>query len=371
MTPTATTLILTLLACNGGSSGDSATADTGATADDTGTTVGDSGTTDTTPPPAELAVRYSAPTGVQDAGAISLGLVRVSDGAGTLVAGDTLVAADPGTATANFTLPIEAPAEHLVEDTEHAGLMVATYVATAWVDSTADNSFSDGAEPVVGADSDALLVYLTGTVPAGWPTGWSLADNHFADGDAAGDPTFSTLDGGNDVVGLGLLDLSLDLGGSYQASGGTAQGLVGLAVDSGGEPNLDDPVFDSLLSGTTFSVALSGPPDSDFLFYSAEAGGQIAIVGAVIYKDGDGNGRYTWFLELDADAHSMCRMGEPVGLFFLGQSTSLAAVLGLDIAGWQAGWMAFTGNPDAGEELTRLSDADAVGLAIAPTCQID
>ncbi len=366
MTSTGLTLILALGGCNGDTGVDSGTADSGATADS-----GTPGTTDTTPPDPEVSLSFAAVDGTQDPGAITLGLVRVfDDGAGGLAVGETLAAGDSGSTAATFTLPVEAPAEHLVEDPEHAGLLVASYVASAWIDSTADSALGDGSETVVGADSDALVVYLTGTMPDGWPEGWSLADNDFELGDAAGDPTFTEL--GEVVVhGVGAVDTSVSLSGTYQPSGGGAMGLVGLAVDSDGEPNLDDPVFDVPLSGTTFDASQASAPSPSFQFYSAEAGAQIAVIGFVLYNDSDNSGDYTWWLELDADAHSMCYQGDPVGLFWLGQSTSLAAVLGLDITGWQGGWNAVTGDPESGEDLVRLGEAETTALAIGPNCAID
>jgi hypothetical protein len=297
-------------------------------------------------------------------------LVRGYDVDGVLTAGDMLAAAAPGTESETFVLPVEAPLEHRVEDADHAGLMIATYVAAAWIDDNADGVLDDGAEIVVGADSDALLVHLSGTVPEGWVEGWQLADNHFDQGDAAGDPTFTELSNGTAIVGRGLQDLSLELSGSYQAFGGSTQGLVGLAVDSEGDPNLDDPVFDIILGGTTFDVSLNTAPGSEFEFYSPEAGARIAVVGAVIYTDADSNGEYTWLLELDPDAHSMCLNNEPVGLFYLGSSNSLAAILGLDVVGWQAGWMAVTGNPDQDQDLVRLTESEATSLAIGPSCSL-
>ncbi len=368
MTPTAATLILALGGCDGGTTGDSAAADSGAT----GTLTDTGGTTDTTPPVPQVSATWTAVDGTQDAGVATLGLVHISDdGAGGLAVGETLAVGEAGAASVTFTLPEEPPADHLVEDPDHAGLMVATYVASAWVDADAAGDLGDGAETVLGADSDALVAYLTGTVPDGWPSGWSLADNHFEDGDAAGDPTFSDLGGGTDVVGLGLVDPSIDLGGSYQAFGGKDRGLVGLAIDSDGEPNLDDPVFDVILSGTTFDASQAQPPAAEFQFYSADAGARIGVVAGVLYNDDNGNGEYDWFLDLDPDTHTVCLGTDPVGLLFVGASTSLAAVLGLDIVGWQAGWMAVTGDPDAPDDLVRLTDAEALALAIGPTCALD
>jgi hypothetical protein len=362
---TGLTLILAFGGCNGTSTGDTGTTDSGSTDQtDTG-----GGTTDTTPPDPEVSVSWTGVAGTQDAGSVTLGLVRISDsGAGSLAVGDTLAVATAGEASARFTLPIEAPAEHWVEHAEHPGLMVATYVASAWIDAGVDGILDDGTDAVVGADSDAMVVFLGGTIPDGWPAGWSLADNHFEDGDAAGDPSFSDLGAGTDVVGLGLIDVDLPLGGTYQ--GGDDTGLAGIAVDEDGEPDLDDLVFDTLLLGSTFDASQSAAPHPDFQFWSADAGARVAIVGAITYSDGDGNGHYDWLFDLDADSHTMCFEGEPVGLFFLGQSTSLASIVGLDIIGWQAGWMAVTGNPDAGEDLTRLSDTQSQALAIGPACTL-
>ncbi len=360
------TLSLSLVACNGGG-------DDSASPDDSGATTDDSGTTDTQTEPVykTVGLEFTAPADTQDGGTVTVGLVRVYDESDTFNVGDTLAAGDAGSTTAEFTLPEAAPTEHLLEDTEHPGLMVATYAGTAWVDATPDSAFTDGSETVLGADSDALLAYLTGEVPEDWPEGWILVDHHFADGDTAGDPSFKPTSQGIDIVGRGLLDVNLTLSGTYTPWGAGARGVVGLALDSDGEPNLDDPVFDVSLTNGPFSIALTSGPGPDFSFPSAEAGANMAIIGMAIYDDGDGSGDYTWFLELDADGHTVCLAGDPVGLLFLGPSTSLGAVIGLDIVEWQAGWSAVTGESEAADDLTRLSDVQATQLVIGAACQVD
>ena len=314
-------------------------------------------------------------------GALTAGLVRVVFGDGPLVF-ETLAHAPVDEAGA-FALSWEEDAGASVAASpgnDQPELLAAFYLPLVYEDADGDGAWTAG-EVVIGAGLERFVAWLGGTVPEGWPAGWSTVDlgmsGQYKPNRCLMDsslvmtarededyPVFTELSEGVEVRLRGLPAV-LSLGGEMSDLGAEHERFLAISYQAIAEGPLADypPVFDVAAGNGPFEVALSeAPPEAEV--WSNDASWRYSVHVPLLYADLDGSG--AWTAEADQlTAASTCTDGVWAYARHTWPVVDYRGLRLLDCYQGQVGWrMAYT-DPDSGSS-TYLDSAGSLDLVVDP-----
>ncbi len=330
-----------------------------------------------------------APEDALPVGALRVALVNiVFDGAGSPDLGISVDTVDVVYGGFSLDLPAEPPSTHIVGLArawpEAQGALYAAIVYQPPEDNP-EATFREGL-PLRGTALDQLVVWIdpdATSLPAGWPTGWSVVDSGMSGMHAPnrclfdtsepllwrehdGYPLFSPLDTGLDVLLRGT-PTSLDLVGDATDRPEGADRMVGVPtqVAYGTDPTLA-PVYDTAVSAG-LSVHLSEPPPEDHDVNTDPDWRHTLAVG-VLYADDDGTG--SWSLDGDTTlGRTHCTEREPVFARYTREVSSWRGYRFLECYGGTAGWRAVVFDDTIGN-YRYLDPSLARNLQITSACSL-
>ena len=299
----------------------------------------------------------NGPDDVNRRGDLRVALLRVSL-AGTLTSFETIASQEvSGTGVFGLDVPNQ-PDEGVLEDAGN-GARIVWYAPVVHDDANGDLQVQVGEEAIAAVSRDRWLVYVGGTPPEGWPTGWSLGNPWAPDG-----PTFESTELEAELTLRGL-EAELRMVG-YAPDIDPDLRVVGLDrhwIDGSGDPVT---TWDSAIAPDTgrFEGWLKKRPGGPHWFDDHPSGVRAARGISLAYEDVNGS---ETFDEGDVLTDwSVCHEGQPVFLRYAQVPVTLEGAIALEQNEWTAGWRAyFDGDPEV-----ELDSGQVKLLTVSPDCTL-
>lgn len=346
-----TALVLLLAACNGKDTGDTGPGDTDPVEDtDTDVIFEDN-----------YKGFVGEISGVPKEPRTAIALVNVDLSSGEPVLGTTWKSI-PLSGGGTFTIGLEAegpPAADVADVAAHPGLRASLYFPLLYVDEDQNNVLDEG-EIIPGVNLDKWLGWYEGTIPSGFPTGWSLVTPDLSNPSA--DPTFAPLGTEAEITYRGGASI-VELEGTW-TNPPLRGGIVAIqrVILDGGTPS-DSHALDEELVAGAYDVDIEMRPAGDH-YDTSNPDLWVASEVLLGYEDLDYNGKY----EAEKDRLTragVCWDGNPIFLRYIQPPNSLAGAIALEQAGWASGWRA---SLEDGTELssmeTEFTTVDEAGCTL-------
>lgn len=304
------------------------------------------------------------PIDVLSDGHFRAGLVQV--GLADLSLGAEFLTSEVGGNLFAMPLPLEGPGGELGDPWgTHPGLEAAVYVPMMYedLDLSATYSAEDG---IIGVNDGRWLAWIGGTIPSGWPSGWTLLS--VDPSDPVGDPeTFVPVTEEVQVTMRGTVSESR-LWGNMESPTDESRRLGAFDVRWFTEGEYVEPlaVNAKIEADGHFEERVYRRPGTDQFFKDSPTDLWYARAVPVAYLDMDDDNDFSEDADVVTSAGACTADGKPVWLRYVFQPTTLAQALELEKNGWTSGWRAVVSDGLGGEEDIGL--ADSKNLTVSESC---